>query len=97
MIRRPPRSTLFPYTTLFRSQTSTAIYAVGRPVYSLKYIDPQHLGSDQAPANNFIVLRYADVLLLFAEAENERNVGPTTAAYDALVLRIGEQIGRAHV
>src|SRR3712207_7210835 len=24
MIRRPPRSTLFPYTTLFRSETSTA-------------------------------------------------------------------------
>src|SRR3712207_8727047 len=24
MIRRPPRSTLFPYTTLFRSSTSTA-------------------------------------------------------------------------
>src|SRR2546426_7558909 len=24
MIRRPPRSTLFPYTTLFRSNTSTA-------------------------------------------------------------------------
>src|SRR2546422_5516027 len=34
MIRRPPRSTLFPYTTLFRSArisepTSTARYAVG--------------------------------------------------------------------
>src|SRR3989454_7017747 len=26
MIRRPPRSTLFPYTTLFRSQALTAIY-----------------------------------------------------------------------
>src|SRR5690349_24199898 len=25
MIRRPPRSTLFPYTTLFRSLSSTAI------------------------------------------------------------------------
>src|SRR2546430_17128589 len=25
MIRRPPRSTLFPYTTLFRSQTETVI------------------------------------------------------------------------
>src|SRR5690349_23919019 len=25
MIRRPPRSTLFPYTTLFRSQDGTAI------------------------------------------------------------------------
>src|SRR3712207_8200457 len=30
MIRRPPRSTLFPYTTLFRSAgMSTAEYAVG--------------------------------------------------------------------
>src|SRR2546430_7534314 len=25
MIRRPPRSTLFPYTTLFRSQTPSAL------------------------------------------------------------------------
>src|SRR2546422_6716713 len=25
MIRRPPRSTLFPYTTLFRSQTGAAV------------------------------------------------------------------------
>src|SRR2546422_6972730 len=25
MIRRPPRSTLFPYTTLFRSATATAV------------------------------------------------------------------------
>src|SRR3989441_7855488 len=31
MIRRPPRSTLFPYTTLFRSTATTAIAAeVGR-------------------------------------------------------------------
>src|SRR5256885_10737937 len=29
MIRRPPRSTLFPYTTLFRSQIG--------PVYELRY------------------------------------------------------------
>src|SRR2546430_6812232 len=28
MIRRPPRSTLFPYTTLFRSLESTADYAI---------------------------------------------------------------------
>src|ERR1035437_663421 len=28
MIRRPPRSTLFPYTTLFRSRTKPAIFAV---------------------------------------------------------------------
>src|SRR2546425_5916509 len=28
MIRRPPRSTLFPYTTLFRSQTSPEAYSL---------------------------------------------------------------------
>src|SRR2546430_9091913 len=29
MIRRPPRSTLFPYTTLFRSPDSTGICFIG--------------------------------------------------------------------
>src|SRR2546430_9917030 len=29
MIRRPPRSTLFPYTTLFRSLQTTSIIVVG--------------------------------------------------------------------
>src|SRR5256885_12249960 len=36
MIRRPPRSTLFPYTTLFRSAASGAtgrLRARGRPAY----------------------------------------------------------------
>jgi hypothetical protein len=35
---------------------------------------------------NFPVLRYADVLLMFAEAENEINNGPTQAAIDAVNL-----------
>src|SRR5260221_3008268 len=30
MIRRPPRSTLFPYTTLFRSQSSQPQVSTGR-------------------------------------------------------------------
>src|SRR3712207_7879765 len=30
MIRRPPRSTLFPYTTLFRSELSEYIYRAGK-------------------------------------------------------------------
>src|SRR5260370_3104214 len=30
MIRRPPRSTLFPYTTLFRSRRNVSALAIGR-------------------------------------------------------------------
>src|SRR3712207_8537094 len=30
MIRRPPRSTLFPYTTLFRSVVSLAVHALSQ-------------------------------------------------------------------
>src|SRR2546427_9551427 len=32
MIRRPPRSTLFPYTTLFRSPSRSSSMAVARPM-----------------------------------------------------------------
>src|SRR2546422_4137427 len=31
MIRRPPRSTLFPYTTLFRSQRGDLVIVAARP------------------------------------------------------------------
>src|SRR3712207_8495138 len=33
MIRRPPRSTLFPYTTLFRSRHAAALARVDEPRY----------------------------------------------------------------
>src|SRR3712207_7672905 len=42
MIRRPPRSTLFPYTTLFRSSTSPICcwHAVSRGRRRLQYVPP---------------------------------------------------------
>src|SRR2546426_9093714 len=43
MIRRPPRSTLFPYTTLFRSLSDQALVAAcfvhGREVVTLQVLD----------------------------------------------------------
>src|SRR3712207_8435248 len=38
MIRRPPRSTLFPYTTLFRSGMTDAIpvFSMGLPEYTIE-------------------------------------------------------------
>src|SRR2546430_11867910 len=41
MIRRPPRSTLFPYTTLFRSHTDLLIYRAGA-----RNAEPQAVGRD---------------------------------------------------
>jgi hypothetical protein len=49
----------------------------------MKYWDPLYttrIGGDDA---NWMVLRYADILLMFAEAENEVN-GPTSEAYNAI-------------
>src|SRR3712207_7221302 len=34
MIRRPPRSTLFPYTTLFRSALDALVEVVGHPEHA---------------------------------------------------------------
>src|SRR2546426_5747711 len=44
MIRRPPRSTLFPYTTLFRSRTSQLqdYIRIARDQYGMQTFD-QHL------------------------------------------------------
>src|SRR2546426_11929868 len=41
MIRRPPRSTLFPYTTLFRSQVRTDLQRTVRP----RRVDADHAPS----------------------------------------------------
>src|SRR6266496_4582053 len=45
MIRRPPRSTLFPYTTLFRSTAGAARLAAGVGVYADGEVDAgEHAG-----------------------------------------------------
>src|SRR2546426_7735395 len=40
MIRRPPRSTLFPYTTLFRSPTVLSAVAAGMPAFDEEVFGP---------------------------------------------------------
>src|SRR2546427_7066545 len=62
MIRRPPRSTLFPYTTLFRShfrdfvlsssnQFSTTISLSGAPVCSGRIRSEEHTSELQSQSN----------------------------------------------
>src|SRR5256885_11993320 len=53
MIRRPPRSTLFPYTTLFRSQAKTMqAYAERQETGSMS---SEHASDIQRKMYNFIV------------------------------------------
>src|SRR2546422_6252488 len=42
MIRRPPRSTLFPYTTLFRSATKAAFWSVLKPSSPKIFFPSEH-------------------------------------------------------
>src|SRR3712207_8987591 len=59
MIRRPPRSTLFPYTTLFRSHVSTAgsveilRWAKSRGVQVTAEVTPHHLLLTDACAEGY--------------------------------------------
>ena len=68
------------------SDGSSIIFAESAkyPYYYCKYWDreaePQGLNSDQ----NYPYMRYSEVLLMYAEALNEVNNGPTEQAYDAI-------------
>src|ERR1039458_6417311 len=61
MIRRPPRSTLFPYTTLFRSPITDAILHLPSSIIAVdccagfksRRIAPNHSGCDGAAPKNF--------------------------------------------
>ena len=53
--------------------------------FTNKYFDPSVMITTGANGPvNWVVFRYADVLLMKAEIENEINTGPTVAAYDAI-------------
>src|SRR2546426_3129575 len=92
MIRRPPRSTLFPYTTLFRSRSSSACMSSvcrsstqptkrnGRAARS-----EEHTSELQSPCN--LVCR-----LLLEKKKNEAAVADVDAA--RVVLVGGESIAQ---
>src|SRR5258707_4722277 len=53
MIRRPPRSTLFPYTTLFRSAMAQAVGAGGNELHVAKnLVHPHGAGLQKGPGHD---------------------------------------------
>jgi len=59
------------------------------------WMDPLFPGTAKFTGINWILLRYSDILLMFAEAENELNGGPTPEAIDALRM-VRERAFRGH-
>src|SRR2546430_13110514 len=50
MIRRPPRSTLFPYTTLFRSPVRSFARLTRLPLTSMPFVEPRSTIQYDAPS-----------------------------------------------
>lgn len=66
-------------------KAETDIYTRSCGKWRRKYETVLPRNTDYGPTN-FPALRYSDVLLMFAEADNEVNGGPSAAAYDAINL-----------
>jgi starch-binding outer membrane protein, SusD/RagB family len=64
------------------SLTASQPYASETP-FPRKFLDPLMTGTG-AEEPNYIILRYAEVLLMIAEAANEVSAGPTAEAYSAV-------------
>src|SRR2546426_6633419 len=58
MIRRPPRSTLFPYTTLFRSDRLQALHGLGVALQALRLLE----GRVEGVEGEFVVAERPDAL-----------------------------------
>ncbi len=65
-----------------QASTASSAYASETP-FPRKFLDPLMTGTS-AEEPNYIVLRYAEVLLMIAEAANEVAGGPTAEAYTAV-------------
>ena len=74
MIRRPPRSTLFPYTTLFRSGPSR------RQVTTLQLV----CGAPNSTCSRYVLLDARSMSHLYPMRQPHTYARPTSALYDML-------------
>jgi len=75
------------YNSVYNAATGqTVVYSNQYVPYFNKFVDYSltPLTTQAQSGVNYPILRYADVLLMYAEAQNEINGGPTTDAYAAI-------------
>jgi len=93
MIRRPPRSTLFPYTTLFRSRRVAFCCAGGQlQVWDLGDDAVGSLGPADSPAFGWIDATH--LLLSDGPAQHPRVLDVTTGAALPVAAPLGRVVGR---
>src|SRR3989441_7158882 len=97
MIRRPPRSTLFPYTTLFRS---VAAVVVVRDTDRLELLqvhvgldDEAALGRSEEHTSELQSLAYLVCRLLLEKKKNKIAVRPDRATHDRFSVRPANCVG----
>src|SRR5260370_31026234 len=69
MIRRPPRSTLFPYTTLFRSHQRFVRFYLNLIGYSRNVIQNEDLPSGRGCGEQWVRERYAKTVSRVSRSE----------------------------
>src|SRR5437879_11653739 len=91
MIRRPPRSTLFPYTTLFRSLFDTHVAArfLGEPALGLDVLVRRYLGLELRSEEHTSELQSPMYLVcrLLLEKKNQHNKKSTPSNTAAISER----------
>lgn len=80
------------FVTEIVSPVDGKLYKLTTPQFN-KYYDESVVGNQSQSSKNLPIIRYAEVLLIYAEALNEENNGPTAEAYSA----IDEVRVRAHI
>src|SRR3989449_11224271 len=86
MIRRPPRSTLFPYTTLFRSKVAKV---AGFYAPMLRHLHPEDFPKREKDLEHFVTIagRYRSLASLLADMALEP---PTDSVGDVLAAGVEE-------
>src|SRR3712207_7981960 len=100
MIRRPPRSTLFPYTTLFRSYSSDASVRLGRVEWTAGSGDARVLDISVSP-----MPRSLGAAIYFDDVRSEEHTSELQSRQYLVCRLLLEKkkiplqaaIGRAHV
>src|SRR5256885_11873887 len=106
MIRRPPRSTLFPYTTLFRSLVNTPKETDFARQIALELLGPEHVTLQAPPLPGsedfaFMLQRVPGSYLLIGNGEGSEQgacmVHNPGYDFNDDNIAVGAEIGRAHV